>query len=67
MGTVRTYAVTFVSPIDGREYPLEEPIRAGPQGACEIPRGPINQDWVLVVRPRGQGAEAREPDLGGSE
>ncbi|MCC6353338.1 MAG: DUF4038 domain-containing protein [Verrucomicrobiae bacterium] len=56
LGPDTSYAAAFVSPIDGREYPLEEPLLSGPEGTCAIPRSPINQDWVLVVRPRGRGA-----------
>ena len=50
----RSYTATFFSPLDGREYPLENPLLADTQGTCEVPRGPINQDWVLVVRPMAQ-------------
>ncbi len=56
------YVATLVSPIDGREYPLEQPLVADAQGACEIPRGPINQDWVLIVRPHPQGRP--DPEAG---
>jgi hypothetical protein len=44
------YQATFISPIDGKEYPLEKPIAGDAQGTCEAPRGPLNQDWVLVLR-----------------
>jgi hypothetical protein len=44
------YAATFISPIDGREYPVEKPIQGDAQGICDAPRGPLNQDWVLVLK-----------------
>lgn len=46
----KTYFATHISPIDGREYPVEAPILGGQDGKAEVPRAPINQDWVLVVR-----------------
>lgn len=43
------YAATFISPLDGKEYPLPEPLEASSDGSCAVPRGPVNQDWVLVL------------------
>ena len=48
----KKYQATFISPIDGREYPREQLLEGDAQGACDAPRGPINQDWVLVLRPQ---------------
>jgi hypothetical protein len=48
----RQYHGTFISPLDGREYPAGPPLEADAEGSCAVPRGPINQDWVLVLRPR---------------
>ena len=48
----RKYQAIFISPIDGREYPREHLLEGDGQGACDAPRGPINQDWVLVLRPQ---------------
>jgi hypothetical protein len=45
------YIGTFISPLDGKEYSLREPIEAAADGSCPVPRGPINQDWVLVLHP----------------
>ena len=44
------YVATFISPLDGQEYPLDAPLEAADDGTCAVPRGPINQDWVLVLR-----------------
>ncbi|MHB8903387.1 MAG: apiosidase-like domain-containing protein, partial [Thermoguttaceae bacterium] len=43
------YTATFISPLDGREYPFPEPVEADAEGSCDVPRRPINQDWVLVL------------------
>jgi hypothetical protein len=45
------YTATFISPLDGKEYPLPQPLEADADGSCAAPRGPINQDWVLVLKP----------------
>ena len=44
------YTATFISPLDGKEYPLPKPLEADLDGSCAVPRGPINQDWVLVLK-----------------
>jgi hypothetical protein len=44
------YRATFISPLDGKENPLPEPLEADAAGSCAVPRGPINQDWVLVLK-----------------
>ena len=43
---------TFISPIDGREYPVAQPVIPDADGAAAIPNGPINQDWVLALTPQ---------------
>ena len=43
------YQATFISPIEGQEYPVEQTIEGDAQGACDAPRGPINQDWQLAL------------------
>jgi hypothetical protein len=43
------YAVTFISPIDGKEYPSSQSLEADTDGSCDVPHRPINQDWVLVL------------------
>jgi hypothetical protein len=48
------YSATFISPLDGQEYPVGKPLEADPDGSCAVPRGPINQDWVLVLKPEKQ-------------
>ena len=46
------YRATFISPLDGKEYPVGIPLEADAAGSCAVPRGPINQDWVLVLKPK---------------
>jgi hypothetical protein len=41
---------TFISPIDGREYPVANPVEADADGTCDLPRRPIHQDWLLVLK-----------------
>ena len=43
------YSATFISPLDGREYPVGKSLEVNDTGSCAVPRGPINQDWVLVM------------------
>ena len=45
------YRATFISPLDGKEYPVGKSLQADDIGSCVVPRGPINQDWVLVLKP----------------
>ncbi len=48
------YSATFISPLDGKEYPVGTPLAAEADGSCAVPPGPINQDWVLVLKPAKQ-------------
>ena len=43
------YRATFISPLDGKEYLVSKPLEADADGSCAVLRGPINQDWVLVL------------------
>jgi hypothetical protein len=45
------YRATFISPLDGKEYPVGEPLATGADGSCDVPHGPVNQDWVLALKP----------------
>ena len=64
MQSSRAYADPFnevaldalVSLRDGSEIRVPEfwagkPLEADAAGSCAVPRGPINQDWVLVLKP----------------
>lgn len=46
----KAYDAVWISPLDGREYPLEAALVADGEGRCPIPRTPLNQDFLLVVR-----------------
>jgi hypothetical protein len=52
------YAATFVSPLDGKEYPSSKPLEADTGGSCDVPRRPINQDWILVLKNTPMSLEA---------
>jgi hypothetical protein len=54
------YRATFISPLDGKEYPLGKPLEADADGSCPVPRGPINQDWVLVLTDNPPHAKGRK-------
>lgn len=45
------YRATFISPLDGKEYAMPKLLEADADGSCSVPRAPINQDWVLVMKP----------------
>jgi hypothetical protein len=47
-----SYRAYYFSPIDGRDYPLAQPLLADTAGKSPAPRSPINQDWVLVLEDR---------------
>jgi hypothetical protein len=45
-----SYKATYVSPIDGKQYPADEPVIPDADGSCDLPKPPIRQDWVLVLK-----------------
>lgn len=44
------YQGYWISPIDGREYPLAEPVQTDETGRAQSPTPPISQDWLLVLK-----------------
>jgi hypothetical protein len=45
-----TYTGHWISPIDGRDYPLLEPVETDAHGNARQPAPPISQDWLLVLK-----------------